>query len=490
MRVLLVSAATPDTFWSYKHVLPFISKKACFPPLGLLTVAATLPKRWNLKLADLNVTSLTDAQLAWADYVFVSAMLVQAGSAREVISRCSELGKTVVAGGPLFTTGHAGFPEVKHFVLGEAEDIMPELVADMISGHPKEFYRGEERPDIRQTPVPRWDLIKFKHYALMPLQFSRGCPFNCEFCDIIVMNGRVPRLKTNEQMIRELNSLVEAGWTDPVFIVDDNFIGNRAKVKEFLRELIVWQQQRSIRLQFTTEASLNLADDPELLELMVHAGFKKVFVGIETPQEESLLECGKVQNAKRDMVSAVKAIQKSGLEVMGGFIVGFDSDKPNIFERQIRFIQEAGVVTAMVGLLQALPGTRLFSRLRQEGRILHDASGNNVEASLNFVPKLDREVLIEGYRALVKRLYTPKMYYRRILTFLREYRPQGQGIHLSWCDVKAFFKSLLVMGVLSRGRREYWKFFTRALLFHRRAFPEAMTLAIIGYHFRRVASAL
>jgi radical SAM superfamily enzyme YgiQ (UPF0313 family) len=229
-------------------------------------------------------------------------------------------------------------------------------------------------------------------------------------------------------MIGELESLVDAGWTGPIFIVDDNFIGNRAKVKAFLRELIAWEQRRGIRLQFTTEASLNLADDRELLDLMVRAGFKKVFVGIETPQEDSLLECAKVQNAKRDMLTAVKTIQKSGLEVMGGFIVGFDSDKPNIFERQIRFIQEAGVVTAMVGLLQALPGTRLFSRLRQEGRILHDASGNNVEASLNFVPKLDREVLVEGYRSLVKRLYTPRMYYRRILTFLREYRPQGQGM--------------------------------------------------------------
>ena len=490
MRVLLVSAATPDTFWSYKHVLSFISKKACFPPLGLLTVAAMLPKHWELKLVDLNVTSLTDAQLAWADCVFVSAMLAQAGSAREVIARCRQLGKTVVAGGPLFTTGHAGFPEVKHFVLGEAEDIMPNLVADLLSGDLKELYRCEKRPDIRQTPVPRWDLIKFKHYATMPLQFSRGCPFNCEFCDIIVMNGRVPRLKTNEQMIGELESLVDAGWTGPIFIVDDNFIGNRTKVKEFLRELIAWEQRRGIRLQFTTEASLNLADDPELLELMVRAGFKKVFVGIETPQEDSLLECAKVQNAKRDMLTAVKTIQKSGLEVMGGFIVGFDSDKFNIFERQIKFIQEAGVVTAMVGLLQALPGTRLFSRLKQEGRILHDASGNNVEASLNFVPKLDREILVEGYRALVKRLYTPRMYYRRILTFLREYRPQGQGVHLSWCDVKAFIKSLWVMGILSRGRRQYWKFLTKALLFHRRAFPEAMTLAIIGYHFRRVASAL
>jgi len=490
MKVLLISAATPNTFWSYKHILSLISRKACFPPLGLLTVAAMLPKDWDLRLVDLNVTSLTDAQLAWADYVFVSAMLAQIGSAREVIARCEKLDKTVVVGGPLFTTGLSGFPEVKHAVLGEAEDLMPELVADMVSGNLKSVYRCETRPDIRLTPVPRWDLILFKHYATMSLQYSRGCPFDCEFCDIIVMNGRVPRLKTSEQMIRELNSLVELGWKDPIFIVDDNFIGNKAKVKAFLRELIAWQERRRIRLQFTTEASLNLADDPELLDLMVRAGFKTVFVGIETPQEDSLLECGKVQNAKRDMVSAVKTIQKSGMEVMGGFIIGFDSDQLNIFERQFRFIQTAGVATAMVGLLQALPGTRLFSRLKHEGRILHDASGNNVGISLNFVPRVDREDLIEGYRSLVKYLYTPRIYYQRVLTFLREYSPRGQSTRVSCRDVKAFIKSLWVMGVQSRGRREYWKFFAKALLWHRRAFPEAMTLAIVGHHFRRVASAL
>ncbi|HOW18452.1 MAG TPA: DUF4070 domain-containing protein, partial [Phycisphaerae bacterium] len=307
---------------------------------------------------------------------------------------------------------------------------------------------------------------------------------------IIVMNGRVPRLKTDEQMIREVAGLVDAGWTDTIFIVDDNFIGNKARVKGFLRELIAWQERRGVRLQFCTEASLNLADDPELLELMVRAGFKKVFVGIETPQEDSLRECAKTQNMKRDMITAIKTIQRAGLEVMGGFIIGFDSDKPNIFERQIRFIQEAGVVTAMVGLLQALPGTRLFSRLQQEGRILSNATGNNVEASLNFIPRLDRQMLLEGYRSLVKRLYTPEMYYRRILTFLREYRPQGPRFHTSWPDIKAFLKSLWVMGIANRGRREYWKFLWKTLRTHRRAFPEAMTLAIIGYHFRRIASAL
>lgn len=490
MKILLVSAATPDTFWSFKHVLPFVSKKAAFPPLGLLTVAAMLPRDWNLKLVDLNTTRLTDTDLEWADYVFVSAMIVQADSARQVIARANRMGKALVAGGPLFMTGHEQFPEVKHFVLGEAENLMPELIADLSARQLKHYYRSEERPDLSLTPPPRWDLVNIHQYALMPLQFSRGCPFNCEFCDIIIMNGRVPRVKSTEQMIRELDSLVDAGWNDSVFIVDDNFIGNKVKVKAFLRELIAWRKRRNPAFAFTTEASLNLADDPELLDLMAQGGFRKVFVGIETPEEASLTECAKVQNTQRDLLAAVKTIQKAGIEVMGGFIVGFDNDKPNIFERQIKFIQEAGIATAMVGLLTALPGTRLWNRLKEEGRIISQTTGNNLDAVLNFIPKLDRETLIDGYRSLVKRLYTPKAYYARILTFLREYHPRGPRIPRSPTDIRAAFKSLWIMGVLNRGRREYWKFLTKILVFHRRAFPEAMTLAITGYHFRRIAAAL
>jgi radical SAM superfamily enzyme YgiQ (UPF0313 family) len=449
-----------------------------------------LPRDWELKVTDLNVTSLADRDIDWADYVFISAMIVQADSARKAIARCTRRGRKVIAGGPLFTTGHDQFPEVQHFVLGEAEDLIPALITDLLAGTPQPVYASDERPDITQTPVPRWDLVNLKAYVLMPLQFSRGCPFNCEFCDIIVMNGRVPRLKTPAQMIAELDSLVDQGWRDPVFIVDDNFIGNKAKVKVLLAELIAWRQRRGFGLQFTTEASLNVADDPELLDLMVRAGFKKLFIGIETPQEESLLECAKIQNTRCNMMDAVKTIQRAGMEVMGGFIVGFDSDEPGIFERQIKFVQEAGVVTAMVGLLTALPGTRLFSRLQREGRILEHSTGNNMDVILNFVPKLDRELLVEGYRSLVKHLYTPQAYYRRILTFLREYRPTGPKFHMSSRDIMAFLKSLWIIGVRTRGRREYWKFFVKTLLFHRRSFSEAMTLAIQGYHYRRIARAL
>jgi radical SAM superfamily enzyme YgiQ (UPF0313 family) len=490
MNILLVSPATPPGFWSFKHVLPLISKKAAYPPLGLLTVAAMLPKEWKLQLVDLNVSRLKDADIEWADYVLISAMIVQADSSREVIRQCTAQGKTVIGGGPLFTTGHDRVPEIRHFVVGEAENIMPSLVEDMRSGDLKPVYHDPVRPDVTKTPVPRWDLINFKDYADMPVQFSRGCPFDCEFCDIIVMYGRRPRVKTPDQLINELNCLIDAGWKDTVFIVDDNFIANKAKTKALLRRLVTWKQERSVAISFITEASLNLVDDPELLDLMVQAGFKQVFIGIETVQEDSLLECAKVQNTRRDLLAAVKKIQNAGIGVMGGFIVGFDNDDHGVFERLRAFIQESGVVTAMVGLLTALPQTRLFSRLASEGRILRESTGSNFDVALNFVPKLDREVLIAGYRSLVRQLYTPRAYYQRALAFLREYRPQGPRARLRLRDVIAFVKSLWIMGVWTRGRREYWKYFLKSFLFHRRAFGEAMRLAIIGFHFRRVAASV
>jgi radical SAM superfamily enzyme YgiQ (UPF0313 family) len=490
MKVLLVSPATPDTFWSLKHAVSFIFKKAAYPPLGLLTVAGMLPRQWELRLVDLNVSRLSDADIDWADYVFISAMLVQAESTRRVIARVRARHKTLVAGGPLFTTGHERFPDVQHFVIGEAENIIAALIRDMISGQLKQIYQAPDKPDLSATPVPRWDLIPFKDYATMLVQFSRGCPFNCEFCDIIVMYGRVPRVKTPAQMIAELNALADAGWKGPVFIVDDNFIGNKVKAKTFLRELIRWRSVRAVGFTFTTEASLNLVDDPELLDLMVQAGFKKVFIGIETIEEDSLLECEKVQNVQRDVLAAVKTIHNAGIEVMGGFIVGFDSDRETTFGRMRSFIEEAGVVTAMVGLLNALPQTRLFQRLKAEGRILCESTGNNVEAVLNFMPKMDRRVLVDGYRAMVKYLYTPKAYYRRALTFLGEYRPRGPRTLPTCRDVLAFIRSLWIMGVWTPGRMEYWKYVTKSLLSHPRAFGEAINLAIVGHHFRRIAANL
>jgi radical SAM superfamily enzyme YgiQ (UPF0313 family) len=490
MNILLVSPATPDTFWSFRHILPLLRRKAAFPPLGLLTVAAMLPREWRLKLVDMDVSSLEDADIDWADWIMLSGMIIHTDSCRDVAARCAARGKAVIAGGPLFTTGHDQFPEIPHFVLGEAEDVMSELVADMLHGTVRDHYESTRKPDVTGTPVPRWDLVCSKDYVTAPVQFSRGCPFDCEFCDIPVMYGRTPRVKSAEQVVRELDALVDAGWHETVFIVDDNFIGHKTKAKALLRALIAWRRHRAVHVPFITEASLNLVDDEELLCLMVEAGFKKVFVGIETPISESLAECGKVQNTDRDLVAAVKTMQRAGLEVMGGFIVGFDNDQPNIFERQWAFIQETGIVTAMVGLLNALPKTRLFTRLSAEGRILQKTTGNNLDAVLNFASRIDRDVLLDGYRSLVRQLYAPKSYYRRIAAFLREYQPSGPRTRPTHGDVSAFFKSLWVLGVRSRGRRAYWSFLVRSLLFHRRKFTEAMSLAILGHHFRKVAESL
>ncbi len=490
MRLLLLSPATPGTFWSFAHVMSLISRKAAFPPLGLLTVAAMFPREWQLKVVDLNVSPLSDADIAWADYVLISAMRVHAESVGEIVARCGQQSKTMIGGGPLFSTGRELFPQVQHVVIGEAEDVMPALIADMQAGQLHPTYQSPHKPELAGTPIPRWDLIRLRDYATMAVQFSRGCPFNCEFCDIIQMYGRTPRIKQPSQLIAELDALLDAGWSDDIFIVDDNFIGHPRMAKALLREIVAWRQRRGAKLAFTTEASLNLVDIPEMLELMVQAGIRRLFIGIESPQTESLVECGKVQNTRCDMMQAVRKIQDAGIEAMGGFIVGFDNDGPDVFERQWRFIQRSGIVTAMVGMLNAVPQTRLYARLKQEGRLLVESAGNNVDAVLNFVPRLDRDLLIEGYRRLVKRLYSPEAFYRRARTFLRNYRPPARLRGVVRGEINAFVKSLWVIGCRHSGRRQYWKFLTQSLLLHPRAFPDAVRLAILGFHFRRVAEQL
>jgi len=460
------------------------------PPLGLLTVAAMLPRDWNLKLVDANVSRLRDEDLQWADYVLLGAMIVQKDSVHEIAARCAALGKTVIAGGPLFTTGHEAFPQIQHFVLGEAEEIMPQVVEDMRQARVQPLYQAPHRPDVTHTPIPRWDLIDFQNYVTLSAQFSRGCPFDCEFCDIIVMNGRLPRLKTPEQFIAELDVLRLRGWEDMVFIVDDNFIGNKPRTKALLHSLIEWRARTRTKIRFLAEASMNLADDPELYELMVQAGFKKVFVGIETPSLEALAECHKVQNRNRDLVASVQTLQSAGLEVMGGFIVGFDSDKKDIFKRQFEFIQRSGVATAMVGLLTALPQTRLWHRLKREGRLEMESSGNNLDAEMNFQPKMNREFLQTGYRELMKKLYEPHNYYQRVRTFLKRHTTTGPRRRLSRAEVMAFLKSFWMLGMWHRGRVGYWRLFWGTLLRRPRKFPQAIELAIIGYHFRCVARKL
>jgi radical SAM superfamily enzyme YgiQ (UPF0313 family) len=467
-----------------------VSKRAAFPPLGLLTVAAMLPADWHLKLVDTNVARLKDEDLRWADYVMISAMIVHKQSVGEIVERCRRWSKTIIAGGPLFTTGHEAFPEIPHFVLGEAEEVLPQLVEDMRRGTLRHCYEAPGRPDITQVPVPRWDLINPRHYVTMAVQFSRGCPYDCEFCDIIIMNGRVPRTKSPAQLVHELEQLRRRGWKDNVFIVDDNFIGNKAAAKALLAEMIRWRRRTHSAMRFLTEASINLVDDAELCSLMVKAGFTKIFVGIETPVAESLEACHKTQNRGRDLVASVKKLQRAGLEVMGGFIVGFDTDKADIFKRQFEFIQRSGVVTAMVGLLTALPQTKLYQRLRREGRLEVESSGNNTQAALNFKPKLNREYLVSGYCELMRRLYEPRIYYQRIQSFLQDCRPSASRLRVSWPDLQAFVKSFWLLGLWHRGRTAYWRFFWSTLLRRPSQFRQAIELAIIGYHFRRVAQLL
>ena len=367
---------------------------------------------------------------------------------------------------------------------------MPLVIEDMRRGTVCHTYAASSRPDITRVPSPRWDLVDFRNYVTMSVQFSRGCPFDCEFCDIIVMNGRVPRTKSPAQLVAELEELRLRGWQGMVFVVDDNFIGNKPQAKALLRELILWRARTGAKMGFLTEASANLADDAELCDLMVRAGFKKVFVGFETPSLESLKECRKLQNCRRELVETVKTLHRVGLEVMGGFIVGFDNDPTDIFQRQFEFIQRSGVVTAMVGLLTALPETRLYRRLMDEGRLEAESTGNNTQAALNFRPKLDREFLVNGYRKLMKELYEPRNYYQRIRTFLEHHRPAGPRLRIAWSDIQAFIKSLWLLGVWHRGRRAYWRFCVTTLLRRPRQLHQAIALTIVGHHFRRVAKSL
>ena len=488
MKVLLIYPKFPDTFWSFRHALKFIHRKASSPPLGLLTIAAMLPGEWEKELIDMNVKDLDNDDLRWADLVFVSAMSVQKESVKEVIARCKAAGVRIVAGGPLFSTEYEAFGAVDHLVLNEAEITLPLFLEDFRNGDAGHFYATDQWADIRKTPVPLWGLIDMKHYASINIQYSRGCPFNCEFCDIILLCGRTPRTKDKDQIIRELESVNALGFRGQVFFVDDNFIGNKKKLKEeLLPAVIEWMDRRRHPFTFNTQASIELSDHKDLMEMMVRAGFDVVFVGLETPHEQSLAECSKFQNKNRDLLASVRNIQKSGLEVQGGFIVGFDNDPPTIFDSQIRFIQASGVVTAMVGILVALPRTQLYERLKKEQRLLKETSGNNTDFSTNFIPRMDYDLLISGYKKVLGTLYSPRHYYERVRIFLREYIPPRKKLfHFRFNYLAAFIRSVIVLGVIGKERFQYWRLLLWTTFTRPRLIPQAVTLSIYGFHFRKV----
>jgi radical SAM superfamily enzyme YgiQ (UPF0313 family) len=494
MKALLVYPEFPDTYWSFSHALRFEGKRSAFPPLGLLTVSALLPKSWERRLVDMSVRKLKTADIEWADVVFASAMLVQQESLKQVIALCNKLGKRIVVGGPYVTTTLQELTGADHVVLGEAEETLPTFIRDFERGEAAPVYEAPARPQLGLTPVPHFKLADMKRYSAMSVQYSRGCPFNCEFCDIIEIYGRVPRTKSNEQMLAELDALRDDGWRGTVFIVDDNFIGNKKSVKKLLPHLAEWQERNRRPFTFITEASVNLAEDDSLLDMMRQAGFNRAFLGIETPVEESLKEAQKGQNLRHDLLESVKKIQSYGIEVMAGFIVGFDNDPDDIFDRMTNFIKDSAIPLAMVGLLTALPNTQLWRRLSGEGRLLGESEGNNTHsgASLNFIPRMDSARLVEGYKSILRSVYDAREYYDRALECLKRVSqpgPKGQRGNNLIRDLSALTRLTLKLGVRDRERFEFWRYFTQTLAHHRGSFADSMRLAAMGYHFRKLTEA-
>jgi radical SAM superfamily enzyme YgiQ (UPF0313 family) len=482
VNALLVYPRFPDTYWSFRYALSFQGKRAAQPPLGLMTVAALLPGSWNKRLIDTNVEPLKDSDLAWADVVLLSAMHVQHEHLVSIIHRCRARGLPTVVGGPITSSLSAAEIEADAIVIGEAEDVVADLARDLEAGTAGPVYQAVERPSLDRTPMPDFNLIRRNRYSTMTVQYSRGCPFNCEFCDIIEIYGRRPRIKSVRQVLAELHQLYELGWRGPVFIVDDNFIGNKVRVRELLSALALWQRERRYPFRLITEASLNLSDDPNLLQAMKDAGFSSVFLGIETPDASSLAATNKHQNTRRDLLESIATIQSYGIEVMGGFILGFDTDREDVFDRLVDFIQNSAIPIAMVGLLQAMPGTQLHRRLTREGRILHAGGGNNTGCDLNFRPRMNPHRLVEGYRSVLRRIYSREAYYTRVRAYLQRCRPRSSA-RMNLANFRAFALSILRLGVLDRARLSYWKFLLLAATRHRRSFGAAMTMAVMGYHF-------
>ena len=488
MNILFVYPHYPDTFWSFKYALKFISKKAVNPPLGLLTISQMLPEKWNKKLVDLNIEALRKKDILWADYVFISAMNIQAESTKEVIEMCKSLNKRIVGGGPLFTEEPENFEMVDHLVLNEAELTLPGFLKDLADGNPKHIYQSEGFANLAETPLPDYTLIKASKYNAMNLQLTRGCPFNCEFCDITALFGHKVRIKATEQIINELEAIYNIGWRGNIFFVDDNFIGNKKALKnDLLPAIINWMENKNHPFTFSTEASINLSDDDELMGLLTKAGFTTVFIGIETTEIASLKECGKTQNINRNLIESVHKIQKYGLEVSGGFIVGFDNDSPSVFQKQIDFIRESGIITAMVGLLNAPKKTRLYKRLKQEGRITSEISGDNTDFTLNFSPKMDKKLLLDGYKKVIGGIYGGKEYYKRVLDLIKRFTPNNRHkVKLTFNHLQAFFRSFFRLGIIDAHRKYYWNLFFWTLFNRPKLVPLAITYSVYGFHFRKI----
>jgi radical SAM superfamily enzyme YgiQ (UPF0313 family) len=483
MRVLLINPAFPDSYWSGNFSLPFVRRRSILPPLGLITVAALLPRDWTYRLVDLNLRDLTDADLMWADVAMITGMLVQRPSLHQVLARCRKAGLRTVVGGPYATSLPEELSLADHVVVGEAEDLASDLAADLAAGRARPEYRESGKPDLTAAPLPRYDLLPPRAYHQMSVQYSRGCPFHCEFCDIIVMYGRKPRTKNAGQILAELEAIRNTGFTGDVFFVDDNFIGNKKAVKEMLPEVAAWRKRTHAPLDFYTEASMNLAEDERLVDLMTEAGFSAVFMGIETPSTEALRETRKLQNLGRDLVDQVHGLLRQGLDVWAGFILGFDSDTPEIFDKMTRFIQRAAIPYAMVGVLNALPHTALYKRLHREGRLRPEVTGDQFGLT-NVKTRMPSAQMLAGYRRVLENLYRPEAFFQRCRDNLARWKPApGSRRPVAGRDILSALRAIRSQGLLGPYRGAYWNFLKWVIRNQPAKLSRAIAQAAAGHHY-------
>jgi radical SAM superfamily enzyme YgiQ (UPF0313 family) len=489
MKILFVYPEMPETGWTLNRELELGGFKSGFPPLGLLTVAAMLPEKWEKKLIDLNVEPLKDEHILEADYVFLGGMNVQELSMREVITRANDLGTPIVGGGPLFTHEYERFPEIDYFVLNEAEITLPPFIEDLEKGELKRVYSTTEFANVHETPLPLWNLAKLDKYGAAIIQYSRGCPYMCDFCDVTSLFGRRPRTKTSEQIVRELESIPDLHKFGLIFFADDNLIGNKKLVKEdLLPRLKIWQEGRKQKAYLATQLTINLADDDEMIDKLQDAGFGGIFIGLETPDEETLASCRKKKNTKRNLVENIHYLQESGFDVMAGFILGFDNDDEGVFDRQIEFIQESGIVVANIGLLNAPPGTELHERMEREGRLLDQ--NWFFEGVTNIVPKMDTKVLTDGFNRTTSYIYGGEGFYKRITKFLSIHeRPRlHQKLNPAFKPyfIRASLRMIYLLGIKDRDRKYFWKAVFWCAINKPHMLDILGQLYIRGFHFREV----
>ncbi len=482
MNVLLVYPKMPDTFYAFKHALRIVGKKSSYPPLGLMTIAPMLPRNWHKRLVDLNVQELKDNDLAWADYVFLSAMNVQEESVREIIERCRKCGVKIIAGGPLFTHEYMRFQGVDHFVLNEAELTLPRFLEDLAKGEARAIYQTDEFADVTESPVPAFELANMDEYLYSIVQYSRGCPYMCDFCDVTALFGRRPRTKTSEQIIRELEALEKLSRVRLVLFADDNLIGNKKILKsDLLPALIAWRKKKKPAFFFATQLTINLADDEELMRLLIDAGFRHIFIGIETPDELGLSGSRKTQNLKRNQLDNIKKLHAYGFIIAGGFIVGFDTDSSSIFQQQIDFIQESGIPLPIVNILKAPPGTELYEKIKSQGRLSRPFAF--AEGETNIIPVMDEKVLFDGFLDLAAGIYKPENSYTRMQQFFETYRSPKTEVKvpepISFREVFSFLGILYRLGFRSPERMQFWKLIFWVYRNHRKQLDKAFFLGIM-----------